>query len=164
MGATILGWYVQQNGGGGNDLEYAYIFHNTQANLNDAPVQWRNIQLNVATLDTNMTGLAAIATAITGFPDGEYYISGQSLLASNTGRVNLLYRVSINGLNNIPPTGASGYIRAAQGHNQSSVHVGGVFTLNNGNNSIGLTAIREANAGVINTSGPNGLLSIVRLA
>ncbi|MGB5369397.1 MAG: hypothetical protein WBN18_03125, partial [Flavobacteriaceae bacterium] len=68
-------------------------------------------------------------------------------------RTNVNARISVNG-NPIGAIGASGYIRWASNHEQSSVHVNEILNLN-ANDVITIRTYREASNGVVNFSGVN---------
>lgn len=161
MGATILGWYVES---GGNAIEYAYVTHTTQADLNQSPTLWTTVQLNPGSLDTNIAGVTATANVINNIPDGTYRIDGQITVNGFSIRTNVLFRVAVNGTVPGGPMGACDYIRSSQGHNTSSIHTSGNFVLNNGGtNTVRLIGQREANTGVITTIGNFGMLRLTRL-
>ncbi|TFG75124.1 MAG: hypothetical protein E4H26_06650 [Flavobacteriales bacterium] len=90
---------------------------------------------------------------------GRYDIRANlSLLGVNSGgsaeqRTNVNARISVNGTP-VGALGASGYIRWAGNHEQSSVHVSEILNLN-ANDVITIRTYREANSGVVNFSGAN---------
>jgi hypothetical protein len=103
-----------------------------------------------------------------------YQVSGNSLIVREAGRydiranlsligidsggsaeqrTNVNARISVNG-NPIGAKGASGYIRWASNHEQSSVHINEILNLN-ANDVITIRTYREASNGIVNFSGAN---------
>lgn len=160
MPSNLFG--VPQPGGVAAPTEYAVIGLVIQADLNNAPIQWRDVRFSIPSLDTNIAGVGATATEITGVPAGRYIVNGSLFLLSNSARTNLNLSPSIGGVELATPRGASGYIRAASGHNNSTVHVNGEIELV-ALSTVGMRAIREASGGAVTSIGGNGQLSIVRI-
>lgn len=103
-----------------------------------------------------------------------YQVSGNSLIVREAGRydiranlsligidsggsaeqrTNVNARISVNG-NPIGAKGATGYIRWASNHEQSSVHINEILNLN-ANDVITIRTYREASNGIVNFSGAN---------
>jgi hypothetical protein len=72
---------------------------------------------------------------------------------SSEQRTNVNARIAVNGTP-VGAMGASGYIRWASSHEQSSIHVNEILQLN-ANDVVSIVTFREANSGTVNFSGAN---------
>ena len=144
-------------------LQYAYARNATQTDLNNNPIQFRQVSLNAGTFSTNIPGVTLAGNEFQNLPSGWYLVNAVLGISSNSARANLSFRLQVNGVTRVGISGFSGYIRAASGHNTSSVHLNGLVELTDPLSTMNLVAQREAAAGIITTSNTAGQFSVIRV-
>ncbi len=82
---------------------------------------------------------------------GRYDIRANLSLYSSSARANTNARIAVNGTA-VGALAASGYIRSASGHNQSSIHISEILNLN-ANDVVTIVTYREANSGTVRFNG-----------
>jgi len=118
----------------------------TDFNTSQIQIPFNTVDQSVGTWTVSASGIQ-VATA------GDYRISVNLSLYSAVGRANVVLRVRINGTN-VPGASRCGYIRSADGHNDSSVHITTVCALQ-ANDIIDITTQQEAASGVVKSSAYN---------
>ena len=143
-------------------LDFVYCRLQTQNNLNNNPVQFREVLLDPITFDTNIMGASVVGNEFQNIPTGLYLVIASLLLTSLNARTNLQLRLNINGTNALGISSASGYIRNATGHNNSSLHINGLVQVTS-TSTVGLVAQREAGNGTVTTNGSLSQLSLLKV-
>ena len=146
-----------------SNIKYAYMALNTQTNLNNAPIQDRDIVFNTGSFVTTIPNVTAAGTTFNNIPPGTYLVFAMLYTTSFSTRTGLIVRSRING-DVESPTAATGYIRNSNGHNASSYTLATLKTVTNTTSSFGLSAAREANAGLVISSGPDSEMFIIKLS
>jgi hypothetical protein len=132
-------------GGGGGGVTAATIYVATistaQSVNTTSTVAWNNVLVSDSNF-SNASGVITVSAA------GKYRVYAALSMTGSVARSNIRVRIGINGTTAGSASGQSGYIRAASGHNESTVYVEDVFDLS-ANDTIRILSQREAAAGTV---------------
>lgn len=109
-------------------------------NGDQIPIVWNNV------LDSVGTAIVLVNSRIEFPRGGRFDIVSSIHTTGTTARINVMLAARLNGNQLLPGRGASGYIRAATGHNQSSSSTHITHNASPGD-FIELVGIQEANGG-----------------
>ena len=130
-----------------------------QTNLNTLTPQI--LQLQTAIINTNPELYTEVGNTVTINRDGVYDVASNIYISSPDPRTNPSVVIYVNGIEQ-GVTGASGYIRDNQGHNESSVHVRQLLSLSAGD-VVDVRCTRLANNGVVEAVADRGNLIIKKI-